>query len=91
MLQLLARSGRFAVVETSPARPFIVAAEAATSGAKNDPTDAQFALELLLRHPDKLTRLEPESVPMRSLRRLVEARRTRVQDGVRVTNPSPQP
>jgi hypothetical protein len=37
-----------------------------TSGAKDDPTDAEFALELLLRHPDKLTRLEPESVPMRS-------------------------
>ena len=57
-----------------------------TSGAKDDPTDAEFALELLLRHPDKLTRLEPESVPMRSLRRLVEARRTLVQDRVRITN-----
>jgi transposase len=57
-----------------------------TSGAKDDPTDAEFALELLLRHPDKLTRLEPESVPMRSLRRLVEARRTLVQDRVRLTN-----
>jgi hypothetical protein len=33
-----------------------------TSGAKDDPTDAEFALELLLRHPDKLARLEPESV-----------------------------
>jgi transposase len=57
-----------------------------TSGAKDDPTDAEFALELLLRHPDKLTRLEPESVPMRSLRHLVEARRTLVQDRVRITN-----
>jgi transposase len=57
-----------------------------TSGAKDDPTDAEFALELLLRHPDKLTRLEPESVPMRTLRRLVEARRTLVQDRVRLTN-----
>jgi transposase len=57
-----------------------------TSGAKDDPTDAEFALELLLCHPDKLTRLEPESVPMRSLRRLVEARRTLVQDRVRITN-----
>jgi hypothetical protein len=49
-----------------------------TSRAKDDPTDAALALELLLRHPDKLTRLEPESVGMRSLRRLVEARRTLV-------------
>src|SRR5215831_599284 len=47
-----------------------------TSRAKDDPTDAEFALELLLRHRDKLSRLEPESVPMRSLRRLVEHRRT---------------
>jgi transposase len=58
----------------------------APSGAKDDPTDAEFALELLIHHPDKLTRLEPESVPMRSLRRLVEARRTLVQDRVRITN-----
>jgi transposase len=57
-----------------------------TSRAKDDPTDAEFALELLLRHPEKLSPLESESVPMRSLRRLVEARRTLVQDRVRLTN-----
>jgi len=57
-----------------------------TSRAKDDPTDAALALELLLRHPDKLTKLEPESVPMRSLRRLVEARRMLVDDRVRITN-----
>jgi len=57
-----------------------------TSRAKDDPTDAALALELLLRHPDKLTRLEPESVGMRSLRRLVEARRSLVEDRVRITN-----
>jgi transposase len=57
-----------------------------TSRAKDDPTDAEFALELLLHHPEKLSRLEPESVPMRSMRRLVEARRTLVQDRVRLTN-----
>jgi transposase len=57
-----------------------------TSRAKDDPTDAEFALELLLCHPEKLSPLEPESVPMRSLRRLVEARRTLVDDRVRITN-----
>lgn len=56
------------------------------SRAKDDPTDAELALELLLRHPDKLTRLEPESAPMRSLRQLVEDRRALVDDRVRVTN-----
>jgi transposase len=57
-----------------------------TSRAKDDPTDSEFALELLLRHRDKLSRLEPESVSMRSLRRLVETRRTLVEDRVRLTN-----
>jgi transposase len=56
-----------------------------TSRAKDDPTDAEFALELLLCHPEKLSPLEPESIPMRSLRRLVEARRTLVNDRVRLT------
>jgi transposase len=57
-----------------------------TSRAKDDPTDAEFALELLLRHRDKLTALQPESIAMRSLRRLVEVRRTLVDDRVRLTN-----
>ena len=57
-----------------------------TSRAKDDPTDAEFALELLLCHPEKLSRLEAESVGMRSLRRLDEARRTLVDDRVRITN-----
>ena len=56
------------------------------SRAKDDPTDAELALELLLRHPDRLERLEPESPAMRSLRRLVEARRSLVEDRTRLTN-----
>jgi transposase len=56
------------------------------SRAKDDPTDAELALELLLLHPDKLKRLEPESAAMRSLRRLVEARRSLVEDRTRLTN-----
>jgi transposase len=56
------------------------------SRAKDDPTDAEFALELLLRHPEKLPRLEQESAAMRTLRRLVETRRSLVDSRVRVTN-----
>jgi transposase len=56
------------------------------SRAKDDPTDAELALELLLRHPEKLKRLQPESPDMRALRRLVETRRTLVDDRVRLTN-----
>lgn len=44
------------------------------SGAKDDPTDAEFALDYLMRHPEKLKALESESVQMRKLRYLVEAR-----------------
>ena len=56
------------------------------SRAKDDPTDAEFALELLLRYPDKVPRLKPESKAMRMLRQLVETRRTLVDDRVRVLN-----
>jgi transposase len=56
------------------------------SRAKDDPTDAEFALELLLRYPEKLPRLEPEGAHMRSLRRLVEIRRALVDDRVATTN-----
>jgi len=56
------------------------------SGAKDDPTDAALALELLRRHPEKLAPLRRESPDMRALRRFVEARRDLVQDRVRITN-----
>jgi transposase len=56
------------------------------SGAKDDPSDAQLALELLLTHPEKLTQLRPERGPMRLLQQLVEQRRKIVDDGQRLTN-----
>ena len=56
------------------------------SGAKDDPTDAEVILELLVRHRDKLQRLQPERPVVRSLRRLVETRRDLVHDRTRLTN-----
>ena len=56
------------------------------SGAKDDPIDAQLALELLLTHPQKLSRLNPESAPMRILQQLVEQRRALVDEVLRTTN-----
>jgi transposase len=56
------------------------------SHAKDDPTDAELALELLITHRDKLTALHPQSATMRALQRLVEQRRTLVADKVRITN-----
>ena len=56
------------------------------SRAKDDPTDAQIALELLLRHRDKLQPLQPQSADMRTLATLVEQRRLLVGDKTRITN-----
>jgi len=56
------------------------------SRAKDDPTDAQIALELLLRHRDKLQPLQPQSTDIRTLATLVEQRRLLVGDKTRITN-----
>lgn len=56
------------------------------SGAKDDPTDAEFALDLILRHPDHFKPLNPQSVEIRTLLSLVEQRRSLVNDRVRITN-----
>lgn len=72
-----------------PVKPGTVARYRKTfvpSNAKDDPTDAELMLELLLRHPEQLPRLERESDSMRQLRRLVAERRAFVEDRVRITN-----
>jgi len=56
------------------------------SGAKDDPTDAELALDLLLNHPDHFQPLNPQSVEMRTLMTLVEQRRRLMNDKVRFTN-----
>jgi len=56
------------------------------SHAKDDPTDAEYQLELLVLHRDKLKALNPQSAPMRTLESLVEQRRRLVDDSKRITN-----
>jgi len=56
------------------------------SGAKDDPTDAEYALDLLLKHTEHFKALNPQSVEMRTLMTLVEQRRRLVNDRVRITN-----
>ena len=56
------------------------------SGAKDDPTDAELALDLLLRHPERFSRLRPQSAGMRSLMSLVVQRRQLVGDKTRFAN-----
>jgi transposase len=57
-----------------------------TSGAKDDPTDAEFALDLLSKHTEHFKPLSPQSVEMRTLLTLVEQRRQLMNDRVRITN-----
>jgi transposase len=56
------------------------------SHAKDDPTDAEMALDIMLRHPDKLKPIKLQSVAMRTLTTLVEERRCLVDDVTGVTN-----
>jgi transposase len=56
------------------------------SGAKDDPTDAELALDLVLRHPQRFKPLQPQSVAMRRLGYLVEQRRDLVDDKKRIVN-----
>ena len=56
------------------------------SRAKDDPTDAEMALDLLLHHPDRFQPLRPQSVEMRTLAVLVEQRRRLMDERVRITN-----
>src|SRR5665811_1199977 len=56
------------------------------SGAKDDPTDAEMALDILLLHPDKLKPIKLQSVAMRTLSTLVEERRCLVNDVTGITN-----
>ena len=54
------------------------------SGAKDDPGDAGWILDLLLRHRDRLRRLEPDDANTRLLLMLVEDRRHLVDDKTRL-------
>jgi transposase len=56
------------------------------SGAKNDPRDAEIALELLLNYPEKFKPLERQGDTVRKLEILVEKRRGLVDDKRRFVN-----
>jgi len=56
------------------------------SGAKDDPTDAEIAVQILLHHRDKLKAWVPDDARTRQLQALVEARRRLVEQRVRTTN-----
>lgn len=52
----------------------------APSGAKDDPQDAELALELMLRYSQKIKAIEPDNADIRLLQQLVEQCRQLVED-----------
>lgn len=56
------------------------------SRAKDDPSDAQLLVELVMRHTEQFQPWTPDSAEVRALAQLVEMRRTLVADKVRCTN-----
>lgn len=58
----------------------------ASSGAKDDPTDAFLLVDFVYHHFEKCSTLQPDDVETRKLTRLVEQRRVLVQEKVRITN-----
>src|SRR5215471_13098261 len=57
-----------------------------TAGAKDDPNDTGFLLDLLLRHRERLRQLQPDTVETRLLQFLVEERRRTVNERTRQSN-----
>jgi transposase len=58
----------------------------ASSGAKDDPSDAALALDILLQHPERVPAWVPEDPCTRHLQALVQGRRRLVEERVRTTN-----
>lgn len=56
------------------------------SGAKDDPSDAELALDMMINYPEKIKPLSACSPEIRKLRHLVEQRRVLVNDRRRLTN-----
>jgi len=80
---------KYSFVTIFPINPAMLAQYRKTfspSGAKDDPTDAELALDLMLNYPAKVKRLSMQSEPMRKLMYLVEQRRKLVEDKRRFSN-----
>ena len=56
------------------------------SRAKDDPSDADYAAELLMKHSERLKSWYPDDEQTRTLRYLVEHRRRLIGDRTRITN-----
>jgi transposase len=80
---------KYSFITLFPINPALLAKyrEAFTpSKAKDDPTDAELALDLMLNYPNKIKPLLMQSEQMRKLMYLVEQRRRLVEDKKRFSN-----
>lgn len=80
---------KYDFVDLYPANPATLAKYRqafAPSRSKNDKCDAELLLELLVKHADRLRKLEPESQQMRKLTLLCQARRKEVDERTRLVN-----
>lgn len=57
-----------------------------TSRTEDAPFDARLQLDLLIKNPERLKPLTPQSTTVRALEQLVEHRRRLIGDKVRITN-----
>jgi transposase len=76
----------FVIVPIDPTRLAKFREISTPSGAKDDPTDAEFAMDFLLSRSKKLKALKPQSVEMSKLTYLVEARDRIKSDQSRYVN-----
>ncbi|MEE9302897.1 MAG: IS110 family transposase [Thiotrichaceae bacterium] len=80
---------KYSYVTIFPVHPLMLAKYRqvfSPSGAKDDPTDAELALDMMLKYPNKIKPLSVPCSEMRKLRHLVEQRRTLVDDKRRLAN-----
>ena len=80
---------KYGFITLFPVNPALLAKyrEAFTpSKAKDDPTDAELALDLMLKYPNRIKPLSLQSEPVRKLMYLVEQRRRLVEDRKRFSN-----
>jgi len=80
---------KYAFVTLFPVHPLMLARyhqAFSSSGAKDDPSDAALALDLMIHYPEKIKPLTSPSCELQKLRHLVEQRRTLVEDKRRLVN-----
>jgi transposase len=86
LINALAKYPQLVVFPLNPASVAKYRETFASSGAKDDPADAELQCDLLQRHFERFKPLLPDSPEMRALQQLVEYRRSCVADRVRITN-----